>query len=79
MCVQNYKKMNYFMQNRPIPGFIGIFTAASWNNATGKSGLGFLFVDSNANICCVGSCPSHLEGKLQMELRAIIMVLLTIK
>lgn len=70
---------NYLMQNRLKPGYMGIFTTVAWNVATSKGGLGFIFIDSNANVCCVGSYPSCIEGKMEMEMRALNLTLLQFK
>ncbi|XP_039119691.1 uncharacterized protein LOC120255989 [Dioscorea cayenensis subsp. rotundata] len=34
-CSANFLLRNYMMNNRPRPGFLGVLSAAAWNNATG--------------------------------------------
>lgn len=47
----NYKMQSYFMENRPNPSCLGIFSMTSWNAATCKGGLGLLLIDTNGNVC----------------------------
>lgn len=64
------------MQNRPKPGFMGIFSVAAWNSAMGKGGLGFILIDTNANVCHAGFGPSMFAGNLEIEIRALCLALL---
>lgn len=45
---ENHKLVNFFIYNRPKPSSFGIFLAAVWNEASGKGGLGFIIIDTNA-------------------------------
>lgn len=71
----NHRMQIYVMQNRPSPGSLGIFLAAAWNVVTGKGGLGFFLIDSNANVFYAGYGPSRFDGALELESRALHLAL----
>lgn len=70
----NHKMLNYIMHNRPMP-FMKIFSVAAWNEATGKGGLGFTFLDSKANVCYAGCGPCHFTDTMEIESRALLLAL----
>lgn len=71
----NHKMRCYIMQNRPNPGCLGIFSAAAWNEVTGKGGLGFVMLDSNGVVCCAGMAPCAFTGRLEIGFLAISLAL----
>ncbi|XP_039132528.1 uncharacterized protein LOC120269260 [Dioscorea cayenensis subsp. rotundata] len=71
----SFKMQNYLMNSRPHPGFMGIFSAAAWNSATGIGGLGFVLIDSNANVCCAGCVNCNFTSSVDMELKALNLAL----
>lgn len=68
---EKHKLINYFIQNRPKPGTLGIFSAASWNDATGKDGFGVIIIDSNAKVFCAGPCPTDMDARIELESKAL--------
>lgn len=55
---------------------MGIFSAAAWNTATAKGGLGFILIDSNAKVCHAEFGPSDYDSNLEIEIKALNLALL---
>lgn len=56
-------------------GEMCIFSAVAWNGEIGKGGVGFCLIDYNTSIICVGSFPMELSGRVEMEAKALNVVM----
>lgn len=61
------------------PDFCQIFLAVAWNVVTGKCGIGFTIIDSNAKVFCAGYCPINMEARIKLEAKALIVALKIVK
>lgn len=48
------KGFQFFYANKPQAGHLHVYVAGNWRSNTGKAGLGFIMIDSNAMVKCVG-------------------------